>query len=126
LVSLSTTLVGEGVTRGAVYFLCVDLMPTVAFPPAIPFTLHVTYVLVAFTTSAEKFCVLPSRTAALVGVTLTEIGEGGGGGGGATGLAPPPPQPSVHALAMRRTRSARPIPRCRRSHESIGMPPQIG
>ncbi len=64
--------------------------------------------MLVFATVAANVCVFPRSTAALPGVTVTLIGEGevGGGGEGATEPAPTPAQPSVHALAVRRTRNA--------------------
>jgi len=52
----------------------VDTVPTVALPPAIPFTLQVTAVFVVFVTVAVNCCVAPVATEALVGLTLTATG----------------------------------------------------
>jgi hypothetical protein len=77
------------------------IVPAVALPPGMPFTLQVTVVSLALLTVARKLCVEPSTTDALPGViaTLMEAGEGGGGDGSAAELAPPLAQPSRHALA---------------------------
>src|SRR5215470_2027477 len=77
------------------------MVPTVEFPPAMPFTLQLTVVSVVLVTVAANVNWLPSTTEPLDGATLTVM-EGGGGGGGVT--APPPPQPSVPAPAARRPR----------------------
>src|SRR2546421_7800420 len=75
---------------GAAYKPVADIVPTALFPPTTPLTLHVTAVLLAFVTSAEKSCVFPSNTELDCGVTFTMM-EGGGGGGGGPVTAPPPP-----------------------------------
>jgi hypothetical protein len=71
------------------------IVPLDVLPPGTPFTLHVTLVFVVLATVALKFCVFPSNTDPLAGVTVTLI-EGGGGGGPETG---PPPQPTVEKHA---------------------------
>jgi len=53
----------------------VDTVPTVALPPAIPFTLQVTAVFVVPVTVAVNCCVAPVTTEALVGLTLTVTGS---------------------------------------------------
>src|SRR5580765_6160854 len=50
------------------------MVPTVASPPALPLTDHVTVVLVVFTTAAVNVCVLAAGTLAVVGVTVTLTG----------------------------------------------------
>jgi hypothetical protein len=103
------TIGDEGRSPGAVYTPDVVIVPLDALPPATPFTLQVTLVLVALVTVAVKVCELPSRTEPLVGVTVTPIDEGGGGGGGAGDSGLPPPQPSspAHAGRSSKTSSAR-------------------
>ena len=70
-------------------------MPTVEFPPPIPFTFHVTPWLLEFCTFAVNCCVFDTRTDALAGeIEIVTAGGGGGGGGGGAGavmvtLAPP-------------------------------------
>jgi hypothetical protein len=64
-------------------------VPTVAFPPGIPFTLQLTAVLAALLTVALKVCGSPSGTDALGGATVTVTAGGGGGGPELTS----PPQP---------------------------------
>ena len=105
LVAVICAVTDAGRSAGAVYTPAALMAPALTLPPAIPFTLQVTLVSVAFVTVALKVCVLPSTTEALPGVIVTvmEAGGGGGGGGSAAELAPPPPQPSMHALAARRT-----------------------
>jgi hypothetical protein len=66
---------------GAVNTPSGEIVPTVALPPAIPATLHVTLVLVAFDTVAAKLVVLPKSTVAVAGVTLSEIAGADGGCG---------------------------------------------
>jgi hypothetical protein len=49
-------------------------VPTVAFPPTMPFTSHVTFVFALPVTCAEKVCVEESGTLAVPGVTTTLTG----------------------------------------------------
>jgi len=53
----------------------VDTVPTVALPPAIPFTLQVTAVFAVPVTVAVNCCVAPVTTEALVGLTVTATPE---------------------------------------------------
>jgi len=50
------------------------IVPTLALPPAIPFTFHVTVLFVAFSTVAVNCLVCLTRTLALVGEIETETG----------------------------------------------------
>jgi hypothetical protein len=61
---------------GAVYNPLVEIAPTVAFPPATPFTAHVTAVFVDPVTVAVNCCVFPSDTIADAGDRLTLTGTG--------------------------------------------------
>src|SRR5260370_24144227 len=79
-------------------------------PPAMALRLQETVVSAAPVTVPVKVCVLPKRSEALVGVTVTATEEEGGAGGGTTtelAFAPPvlPAQPSVQAAVERRMRS---------------------
>ena len=109
LVAVTCTIGDEGRSPGAVYTPDVVIVPLDALPPATPFTLQVTLVLVVFVTVAVNVWELPSRTEPLVGVTVTLVDEGGGRGGGASDSGLPPPQPSSPANAGRssKTSSAR-------------------
>lgn len=126
LVARTSTVAGDGRSAGAVYSPAAEIVPRVALPPATPFTVQETAASVVPLTVAVNACVLPKRMEALPGVRFTVTaggGEGGGeGGGGATGLAPPPPQPSVHALAVRRTRNPCAATIRLRCSERGGMP----
>ena len=70
------------------------IVPTVALPPRIPFTLQFTAVFVELLTVAANVCGSPSSTEAEAGVRLTVTPEGGGcdGAGPTT-----PPQPRKDA-----------------------------
>ena len=57
------------------------MVPTVVFPPGIPFTVQITVVFAELVTVAVKVCGSPSRTDAAEGVTVTVIFEGGSCGG---------------------------------------------
>ena len=103
LVAVTCTIAGDGRSAGAVYTPSAAMVPTVAFPPAAPFTLQLTAVSAVFVTVAENGVVFPRSTDPLFGATVTTM-EGGGGGGGTAGPAPPPPQPSVHTPVVRRAR----------------------
>jgi hypothetical protein len=60
------------------------------FPPATPFTLHVTLLLLALATAAVNTCEFPNSTSTLPGVTVTLTEAGGGlGGVGVVGPARP-------------------------------------
>ena len=51
-VAVTCTVVGEGKSAGAVYTPVDEMVPTVEFPPVIPFTLQLTLVSAAFVTAA--------------------------------------------------------------------------
>jgi hypothetical protein len=100
LIAVTCTIAGEGKSAGAVYTPAFEIVPTVAFPPAAPLTLHTTLVLLVFSTVAANICEFPNNTLALDGVTvmLTEAG-GGVGGVGVVGCAIPEPS-AVHPSAQ--------------------------
>ena len=68
------------------------IVPNVAFPPGIPFTLQVTAVSVALLTMAMNVCGSPSSTVAMGGATMTVIS-----GGGCEVPGPTTPQPRKEA-----------------------------
>ncbi|MGH9775744.1 MAG: hypothetical protein ACRD50_12440 [Candidatus Acidiferrales bacterium] len=80
LVAVTVTVAGFGSTAGAVYIPLADIVPMVEFPPATPFTLQETFVLLVPVTAAENDCETPNSTEVEVGLTCT-ITFGGGGGG---------------------------------------------
>jgi len=85
------------------------MVPVAGVPPATPFMLQDTAMLVEPVTVGVRVCALPSRTEDVVGVTVTLMEEGvgvGGGDGGITEVATPPLQPRVHAAVARRMRIA--------------------
>lgn len=94
LVARTVTLAGEGRICGAAYWPVAEIVPTAAFPPAIPFTLQVTDVFEVPVTVAVKVCVCPRNNEAFPGRTLTVIVTGGGGGGGGGEVPPVLPHPS--------------------------------
>jgi hypothetical protein len=98
LVARTVTLAGEGRICGAAYWPVAEIVPTAAFPPAIPFTLQVTDVLDVPVTVAVNICVCPRNKDAFPGRTLTVIVTGGGGGGGEVPPVLPHPSPQ-NALA---------------------------
>jgi hypothetical protein len=71
LVAVTVTL-GPGADEGAAYNPVLEIVPTVEFPPAVPFTLHVTAVLALPFTVAVNCWVCDSSTAAVAGDTVTE------------------------------------------------------
>jgi len=79
------------------YIPTAEMVPEVAFPPRVPFTLQVTEVLLAPVTAAASCRVFPSKTFPLGGGTDTVTVAGGGGG--EPKLAPPPLQPGKIAKA---------------------------
>jgi hypothetical protein len=94
-----------------VYSPALEIVPTVAFPPSTPFTLHVTRVSVVPVTVAANACVAPRNTIALVGATLT-VTFGGGGGPPADPTAPHPqsaPATATNAASKIRLVHARAI-----------------
>lgn len=52
-----TVIVPEGIAFGALYSPLAEIVPSVAFPPATLFTIHVTFVFVAFETEATNCAV---------------------------------------------------------------------
>ena len=66
---------GEGSVAGAVYTPLVEIVPTVAFPPATPFTDHVS---VSFVIDGTNVCVEPTRTSAELGEIVNVVLSGGG------------------------------------------------
>ncbi len=102
LVAVICTVADAGRIAGAVYRPSDVMVPDVALPPGVPFTLQLTAVSAVFATFAENGIAFPSITDPLFGKTVTVM-DGGGGGGGTDGPAPPPPQPIVHAPVAGRT-----------------------
>ena len=88
LVARTVTETGDGRFAGAVYIPVESIVPNVAFPPAIPFTVQITAGFVALLTVAVKACGSPRRTEAVAGAIVTEIFEGG-----SCGEPTSPPQP---------------------------------
>src|SRR5262252_3374842 len=68
----------EGTAAGAVYIPAEEMVPTVGFPPAAPFTSHVTELFVVPETVALNGCDWPTCSVALVGNMDTEIDGGAG------------------------------------------------
>jgi hypothetical protein len=90
-----------------VYTPVFETIPTAAFPPATPFTLQVTLLLLALATAAAKTCEFPNNRSALVGVTVT-LTEAGGvlGDAGVVGCAKPDPNalhPAIQITAASTT-----------------------
>ena len=83
--AVTVTVAGLGIVLGAVYNPAVVIVPTVALPPAVPFTCQVTAVFVVPVTVSRNCLVAPGLTVAEAGVTVTVIGGGGG-------VLLPPPQ----------------------------------
>src|SRR6476620_4796819 len=90
-----------GTLAGAVYMPLASIVPVVALPPATPFTCQVTLLLLAL--AAWNCCVLPTTTALLEGVTVTDVPCGGLFE--PDELEPPPPQP-VTTIASRKRNTA--------------------
>jgi hypothetical protein len=110
LVALTVTLAGDGKSPGAVYSPALEIVPTVAFPPSTPFTLHVTRVSVVPVTVAANACVAPKNTIALVGATLTVTFGGGGPPADPTDPHPPSaPASATNAASKIRLVHARAI-----------------
>lgn len=100
---------GLGTVAGAVYKPAVEMVPTVAFPPATPATCQFTIVFVLLETVAANILVAFTETVAVVGVMATETTGGGGGG-----VLPPPPQEVrsiVGAIISTANRSVAPLRR---------------
>jgi hypothetical protein len=71
LVAVMVTVAGDGRSAGAVYAPALVIVPTTAFPPAMPLTLQLTAVSVVFVTLALNPVVFPNTTEPLLGVTET-------------------------------------------------------
>ena len=71
LVAVTFTGLGFGTLAGAEYMPLVSTMPSVAFPPATPFTDHVTAVLLVPVTVAVNCCFTPARICTVAGATFT-------------------------------------------------------
>jgi hypothetical protein len=56
LAAVTETVDGEGTTEGAVYSPPEEIVPTLEFPPGLPFTLQVTPVFLAPVTVAVNCC----------------------------------------------------------------------
>ena len=69
------TVDGEGTVPGAVYKPVDEIVPTLEFPPLIPFTCQVTLVSAVFSTVAVNCTVCRVRTVAVEGDTATETGR---------------------------------------------------
>jgi hypothetical protein len=74
LAACTVTLAGLGTAAGAVYKPALEIVPTVAFPPATLLTLQVTPVFAAPFTVAVNCCVFVTGTPALAGPTETVTG----------------------------------------------------
>lgn len=72
LVAVTLTAAGAGKSVGAVNTPLDEMVPVDALPPGTPFTLHVTFVFVAFLTVAENVREFPRRIELLVGVMVME------------------------------------------------------
>jgi hypothetical protein len=101
LVAVIRAAVDAGRSAGAVNTPDALMVPAVALPPAMPFTLQVTLVSLELLTVATKVCDAPSTTDALPGVIVTLMEGGGGSGGTAAEPAPVLAQPGIHALVAR-------------------------
>ena len=88
-----------------------DIVPTVEFPPEMPFTLHVTAVFDVPVTVAVNCCVFPSNTLELEDDTITVTDWSGGlddWDGGLDELLPPQPtRKTRRASEQRRATTAR-------------------
>jgi hypothetical protein len=98
LMALMVAVFGEGGTPGAVYRPAVVTVPTVAFPPATSFTIHLTWELnePVPATAAVNCCVAPVVTFAVGGVTLTDV---------IAGPPLPEPQPDIMPQTLTRNQS---------------------
>jgi len=76
--AVTVTVAGFGTVLGAVYKPPVVIVPTVAFPPATPFTCQFTAIFVVPVTVAVNCCVWPGVKFTDAGETLTVITTGGG------------------------------------------------
>ena len=90
LTAVICTVADAGRIVGALYTPSGVIVPEVALPPGVPFTLQLTAVSAVFAMFAENGIAFPSITDPLFGEIVTVM-DGGGGGGGTDALAPPPP-----------------------------------
>lgn len=74
LVALMVTLAGLGGVAGAANRPVAEMIPTTAFPPAIPLTLHVTAVFAEPVTVALNWLVPDGATVTVAGETVTVTG----------------------------------------------------
>jgi hypothetical protein len=98
--AVTVTVDVEGRLAGATYNPLVEIVPTLASPPVVPFTCQVTPALLVFVTVAEKGAVAPSLTVAAVGLTVTAMVAGGL----VLVLALPPPPPQAARIAQSNNR----------------------
>ncbi len=75
-VALTVTVAGFGTDPGALYRPDALIVPSVEFPPTIPFTVQTTAVLVVFCTVAVNCWLRFRRTVALVGEIVMLTGGG--------------------------------------------------
>ena len=123
LTAVICTVADAGRIVGALYTPSGVIVPEVALPPGVPFTLQLTAVSAVFAMFAENGIAFPSITDPLFGEIVTVM-DGGGGGGGTDALAPPPLQPIVHApVASRANREILAVQNSFRSNgERVRMP----
>jgi hypothetical protein len=76
-IAVTVIVLGFGTAAGAVYTPEELIVPADEFPPATPFTDHVTPWFVDPVTAAANVCVAPARTFAVVGLTDTLTVAGG-------------------------------------------------
>ena len=100
------TVAEAGITCGAVKVAAAlppalaTIVPTVAFPAGISFTLQLTPTLVVFVTAADTVVVLPSSTDALTGESVNEIPVVGGCAAGAAAMPAHPLQNDMMITAI--------------------------
>lgn len=96
----------EGTVSGAVYKPAGEIVPMLPFPPATPFTIQLTAVLLVLATEAENCTVWLIVTAAVAGVTDTEmLPVGGGDIVGRVAASPPPPAHPIREIHEHRARA---------------------
>jgi hypothetical protein len=71
LVAVMLTLAGFGTILGAAYKPAGEIVPTASFPPAMPFTPHVTDWLLLPVTAAVNCCVAPTARVFAEGEIVT-------------------------------------------------------
>jgi hypothetical protein len=74
--AVTVTATGFGIVAGAVYNPPAVIVPTVASPPAVPLTSHVTAVFAEFATVAVNCCVPFTATLGVFGETVTVTAGG--------------------------------------------------